>query len=108
MQQKDIIRNILNLGYSHINALSQELTKLALTPEEIKENSPTNKRLQQAQTLVTAMTIVSDVIHPGFSISLQLMDQKSIPFITQVMKHYQTCKENGTATQNCPCCGDIK
>ena len=102
-QTREILKNVLNLGYSYIDSFGKELAKLQLTPEEIKANDPTNTRLHQASTIVSTMTLINDILHPGHQISLSLMDQKSIPFITQVIKQHETARERGLVSKGCPC-----
>ena len=102
-QTREILKNVLNLGYSYIDSFGKELAKLQLTPEEIKENKPDNTRLQQASIIVNTMTVINDVLHPAHAISLSLMDQKSIPFITQVIKQHESAREKGVISKGCPC-----
>jgi len=102
-QTREILKNMVNLGYSYIDSFGKELAKLQLTPEEIKENKPDNIRLQQASTIVSTMTLINDILHPAHAISLSLMDQKSIPFITQVIKQHETAREKGFVSKGCPC-----
>jgi len=102
-QTREILKNMLNLGYSYIDSFGKELAKLQLTPEEIKENDQTNERLHKANTIVSTMTLINDILHPAHAISLSLMDQKSIPFITQVIKQHETARERGFVSKGCPC-----
>ena len=102
-QTRDILKNMFNLGYSYIDSFGKELAKLQLTPEEIKANDPTNTRLHQASTIASTMTLINDILHPGHQISLSLMDQKSIPFITKVIKQHEIARERGFVSKGCPC-----
>lgn len=102
-QTREILKNVLNLGYSYIDSFGKELAKLQLTPEEIKENKPDNTRLHQASVIVNTMTCINDILHPAHALSLSLMDQKSIPFITQVIKQHEVAREKGIVSKGCPC-----
>lgn len=102
-QTREILKNVLNLGYSYIDSFGKELAKLQLTPEEIKANDPANERLKTASIIVNTMSCINDIIHPAHTFSLSLMDQKSIPFILQVIKQYEVAREKGIVSKGCPC-----
>jgi len=108
MQLKDIIREMLNLGYTNLDSLSKELLKLKITEEEAKSNDETNARLNQAKTIISIMAIINDITHPGHAISLQLFPKENHNFIATVMKQYETNKERGLTSKNCSCCREVK
>ena len=108
IQLKDIVREMLNLGFASIDSLSKELIKINLTKEEAEANDPTSERLQQAKMIISMMTVVNDVIHPGHSISLQLFPKENHNFIGQVIKQQETNREKGLTSKNCGCCREIK
>lgn len=101
---REILKNIMNIGYSSISAFSKELMALNLTQEEMKENKADNKRLQDANLIISVMTIISDIIHPGFNISKQLLPPTAEPFILNVIKQHEAAKKNGVAAKGCACC----
>lgn len=108
IQLKDILRDILNLGFTGLDVLSRELEKINITEEEAKTNDPTSERLHKARMIVNMMTIVNDVIHPGHAISLQLFPKENHNFIGQVIKQQAANKEKGMTSKNCSCCREAK
>lgn len=106
IQLKDIIRNVANLGYANIDLLAKELAKLQITAEEIKDNDIKSERIQKANTIVSCMTMINDIIHPLHMASMQLLDKRTHPFIVQCMKQHETARKNNIVSKGCPCCSE--
>lgn len=99
----DVLSYVLNLGYSHIDHLSKQLSELKLTPEEIKENKLDNPRLAHAQIMINNMALLGDVLHPAFEYSLKMLPDKVKPFIQQIATQHEVAFANKMASTGCPC-----
>jgi hypothetical protein len=102
---KEIIENILSIGFSSLSSFAEELDKLSLTREDFLSPGDKIADVNKAKLLVNTITLVSDVIHPAYNIALSLFpEEDNKEFVKQCIEQRKIAVEKGMVSGNCPCC----
>jgi len=102
---KEIISLTMTHGFSALSSLSQELNKLSLTNEDYLNPGDKQAEVNKAKLLVNTITLISDVIHPGYDVALSLFPEKNNQeFIKQCQQQRKIAMEKGIVSSDCPCC----
>lgn len=98
---KMIVSDMLSLSFQHMAAMAQELKKLDITEDNLKDKSP--QEVATAQTMSNMLTIINDVIHPAHDIAVQLFDKDVKEFVDYCIKNQALAIEKKLISPSCNC-----
>ena len=102
---KEILSLVMSHGFASLSSLAQELDKLSLTHSDFENPGDKLADVNKAKLLVNTITLIADIIHPAYNVSLKLFPEKNNKeFIKQCMEQHKVAIEKGIVDPNCPCC----
>lgn len=100
---RQIIHSMLANGFTHLDGLGRQISTVELSEEDMKSEDK-KELVAKVRTIIAAMAVVNDVIHPAHKIAYQLFPDDAHPFIENCIKQQQAARLSKMIREKCSCC----